>query len=231
MIRGHPGNGAKTESSVDKGQVFELCNLVTAPATDDALVKALLAFVNGRDVVISGQPSDGGEYSEPRSRSDVRSAYVESVGMFCATREPLQLLPTIEVRGLRRPVFQVIRLAAAGDAPPPLPANFYRTVASIESEQMLVARPKGYSLAQFMHFPDVDAALARALMLVLDVERPYGEAVSRCKLPSCQCFYLARPNKTGRGGPPNRSFCNSTHAAEYRNSAERKAIERARKHK
>jgi hypothetical protein len=180
--------------------------------------------------VISGQPSDNGRYSEPRSRLDVRSGYVESVAELCAMREPLQLLPSIEIKpGLWRPKFQVIRLAATDDALPPLPANFYRAVASIESEQMLVGRPKGYSLAQFMHFPDVDAALARAFMLLLDVERPFGKAVSRCKLPRCQRFYLARSNP--KGGPANRSFCDRRHAAEYRNSAERKATERERARK
>jgi hypothetical protein len=80
---------------------------------------------------------------------------------------------------------------------------------------------------------DIHAVLSQGLLLVMDEHKPYGAALCRCRLPSCQRFYLARRNP--KGGPANRTYCSPEHRKEHHDSADRKAAhakaKRARKGK
>lgn len=189
--------------------IYELQNLATKPATDEALVRALLAFTNGAEVVISGQDS---RYGEPRSRAADRAAYVELLDAVIAGRPgPLPMLE--DQSGRLRPGAAVIRCLAK--LPNPL-----NRVALVRSERVLIARPRGYALAHYRQFKRAASALAEAALLFLDADRPYGRALCRCKDPACGHFYLAKKNP--RGGPANRTYCDPEHRLRHNNSSQRK---------
>lgn len=89
--------------------------------------------------------------------------------------------------------------------------------------------PSGRLRAMYVRtFRDLHAMLSRALVLVIDEHAGYGRALSRCKLPACQKFYLAKRNP--KGGPANRTYCCPAHRDEHHNSYERKKVP-ATKHK
>ncbi len=216
---------------------FELRNLMTAPASDDMLVEALLAFGNGQDVVITGQPSaaaDMRSWSLRRAAPtpEERAAYKDLLRRLIET--PDAIAPGLrDPAGRWHPAFRVIRFpksarSKAGAPAEILPQDFLsyfgHMSASLELEPILVARFDGYSFDVFRHFKNVASALAFATLLVLDKRNPYGKSLCRCKLPSCERFYLARKNP--KGGPPNRTYCDPDHRDEHHNSAERKASAR-----
>lgn len=93
-------------------------------------------------------------------------------------------------------------------------------MAAVTSERVLIARPGGYSLGNFRHFPDAASALSEAALLVVDPDRTYSRAFCRCKNPQCRDFYLSR--KHPGGGPENRFYCIPQHRTNYNNSAQRK---------
>lgn len=64
------------------------------------------------------------------------------------------------------------------------------------------------------HYPaDVDAALAFALLVILDSQKPYGGDLCRCKLQECRRFFLTIRPATGR---PRRDYCSQQHLDEAR---------------
>ena len=83
-------------------------------------------------------------------------------------------------------------------------------------------RPQGYSLGYFRLFRTARAALAEALVLTLDPDRPYAKKLSRCKYPSCREFYFAE--KKRGGGPANRTYCKPAHRLLHNNSSLRKKL-------
>jgi hypothetical protein len=56
---------------------------------------------------------------------------------------------------------------------------------------------------------------AWALALLLDKNRKFGKQLRRCKLPSCNNFFLATPRSSG-GRPPH--YCSEEHADKARQS-------------
>ncbi|MDE2137928.1 MAG: hypothetical protein KGJ68_10870 [Gammaproteobacteria bacterium] len=78
------------------------------------------------------------------------------------------------------------------------------------------ATPMRLSLSYFHDYPDVESVLTYGLLLLLDSNREYGKSLSRCHLPSCSKFYLAKPNP--KGGPANRYYCKPAHRDEAHNS-------------
>ena len=103
-------------------------------------------------------------------------------------------------------------------------------LANLDVVPIFPVRPKirfgrrGFTLGYFHAFPDLTTAMKYAVMLLLDVTKPFGAALCRCQLISCAQFYLARQNP--KGGRPNRKYCCPEHAVEANN---RKLI--PRKHK
>jgi len=199
---------------------FELQNLVTDPATDDELVASLIAVANGAELVIVGQPTlEGEQYSEPHSsENDVElyASFLQGV-----IDHPKGLLPMLtDGSGRPRPTMKAIRFQERAEAvcADSLPAPLRALTSLARAERLFVARARGYSLRYFHAFPDAATALANAAAMVLDIERPYGREISRCKL--CRGFYRAHQNP--KGGPLNRTYCSAKHREIYNNSAHRK---------
>jgi hypothetical protein len=220
---------------------FELINSLPAPADDDALVDALLAFANGRDVVIYGQPTP----AEVRSWSiwrvgpsdEERASHVRFLHGLMA--DPWGGLGhMVDPLGRRRPTNAVIELptlehaaeradrALLPDRDSGWLAHMHDT---INRRLVLVGRRQGYSPADFRSFQHVSTAIAFAMLLVMDQTKPYVKALSRCKWSECQRFYLAHKNP--KGGPPNRTYCNDKHRDAHHNSAERKSQMTKARHK
>ena len=191
---------------------FILKNLVTAPASDDELVEALVAYANGSEVLIAGQDS---RFGEPRSDAEQRPTFIEALESVAGGR-PMLLTLRDEGTGRLRPAFAAIRFGRDASALPPE----LRDIASVEPERVLIAHHRGYSLAYFRQFPSVTSALAEAAVLMQDPGRPYAKALCRCQYPACQKFYFARKNP--RGGPANRTYCDPEHRRLHNNSAARK---------
>jgi hypothetical protein len=195
--------------------VGQLRNLVTAPATDDALVDALLAFANGAELVIVGQDA---RFGEPRALDSDRAVYVEALERAVERQEgPIPMLRHPD--GRPRPSFMVMRLGR-GSGTRKLPRPL-RGLPAVATERVIVpVGRRGYSLAWFRQFRTAASALAEALMLVLDPEKPYAKALCRCRYPECRKFYLARKNP--KGGPANRTYCSKQHRIDHHDSPERK---------
>jgi hypothetical protein len=215
-------------------KTYELRNTLPAPATDDVLVEALLEFANGGDVVIWGQPrplSQIRTWSRWRAQPSHEERAAHKDFLNGLIQDPWGGLPHVTDRsGKRRPANAVIQLSTLGLSGRRgdralLPGNDFQTwlahmTDSIEAELVLAAHPSGYSFADFRAFMNIASAMAFAMLIVMDQRRQYASQLSRCKLPSCRRFYLARKNP--RGGPPNRIYCRPNHRDEHHNSAERK---------
>jgi hypothetical protein len=172
------------------GDRHELLNRFGGAASDDTLVEALLAFANGAEVVL--RTGLGGEdWISPPVPEEWRER-------FCS------FLRVVAGRDLSRIdrefdfIFHVLQRLR--------PVPIYKSVAA------------GIRLGYFHDFPDPETALSFASLLLLDVEKPYGKALSQCKLPTCNQFYLAKKNP--EGGPPNFNYCKPEHRDEAHNSRE-----------
>jgi hypothetical protein len=219
--------------------VYELTNNLPNPATDDALVEALLEFANGRDVVIWGQPDPLERVStwsiwRTQPSAEERSAHVAFLQDLI--RDPWGGLGhNTDRTGRRRPANAVIQIGDLGPARgdravsprPDFNAWLAHMKKSMERELVLVGRSHGYSLADFRSFRNIASALAFATLLVMDQSKPYSKDLSRCKLRTCQRFYLAQKNP--KGGGKNRTYCSPEHRQEHHDSADRKAAARGRK--
>lgn len=51
--------------------------------------------------------------------------------------------------------------------------------------------------------------LRYAFSLLIDPSRSWWSDLCRCQYAPCHAFYLA--SQSGRGGPPNRRYCNAEH--------------------
>jgi hypothetical protein len=209
---------------------FELRNALPAPAKDEEIVAALIAFVNGRDVVIWDQPQPLGRVQRWSLWSELpkpeeRRALVNFLRRLLD--DPWGGLGfTTDISGRRRPANAVIQM------PPLLRPERARDLlpdqdfgswlahmsASMQRELVFVAHRQSYSLADFRAFRNVAAALALATSFVMDQARPFATAFYRCKW--CQKFYLAHKNP--KGGPANRIYCKPQHRTAHHDSAERK---------
>ncbi|HUN74386.1 MAG TPA: hypothetical protein VMU40_07720 [Steroidobacteraceae bacterium] len=83
------------------------------------------------------------------------------------------------------------------------------------------------TLVRHSIFRDTHARLSYALLLLAEEQAPYQRALCRCKLPRCRKFYLAKRNP--KGGPANRTYCDSAHRDEHHNSFDRKVAAAAGK--
>jgi hypothetical protein len=193
-------------------EFYEIRNLRTAPASDDLIVDGLIAFANGAELSIVGQPSRG----EPRSKSADRPTYVEFLDDMTGARKGILPMLTDE-GGRQRPVVAVMDLKRGKSSLLPKPI---RSLASVSVNRIVVGRPQGYSLAYYRQFNTVGAALAEAAMLIADPYKPYRASLRRCQYPACQKFYFARKNP--RGGPANDTYCVPEHRRLHNNSALRK---------
>jgi hypothetical protein len=221
---------------------FDLRNSLIEPASDAALVEALMAFANGRDVMIWGQRPPFGQVRRwslwrEQPSPDERAAHVNFLHRLMEVPGGEMGLTT-DASGQRRPTNAAIEIPALSQFEGKcdlLPDQHFfpwlaHMGASMERQSVLIAHRQGYSLTEFRSFQNVASALAVGMLLVMDPARSFAKALCRCKLPSCGRFYLA--SKNPKGGPANRTYCEPEHRDKYRDSAERKAAEKAaRKHK
>jgi transcriptional regulator with XRE-family HTH domain len=97
-------------------------------------------------------------------------------------------------------------------------------------KEVLVFDSHGFSFQYFRDFEDFEAMLTHAVVLLLDERKTYGAALCRCKLPTCDRFYLACKNP--KGGPANRNYCSPGHRAVAHDSRKHRAeMKAARRHK
>jgi hypothetical protein len=68
---------------------------------------------------------------------------------------------------------------------------------------------RGYTLAHRYTFPNIETQLNFAVMMLLDKEQGYGDALARCKFSGCRKFYFAKGNR--KGGKPNAVYCKPAH--------------------
>ena len=215
-----------------KAKKIELRNSAAAPASDEALVNALLEFANGAEVVIRGQPME--EHRAPpwshwraapspeerASHVELLRQIVEGGGRLRARAGPRSVAKVIKLAERYGEDFPDGPLLPHGDFPGYL-ANMLASV-----EPVMLGWHAGHAFQYSRVFWNVAAALAYATTLLMDRELPYGQSLCRCKLPTCNKFYLAEQHP--EGGPPRRTYCCKTHREQYHNSAKRKASSRPR---
>lgn len=163
------------------GHIHKLVNTAASPASDDALVGALLAFANGQTVEIAQdsplRADSGSERSKRRDWLQIAAADREAalVDFFNLGSSSLQTMP----------------------------------IRSLKSRPVLEKARKGQALKWLREFRTAADTLDFAAMLLLNTDEPYGANLCRCRLPSCGKFYLAAQNS--KGGPPNRNYCTPEH--------------------
>lgn len=85
---------------------------------------------------------------------------------------------------------------------------------------------RGFTLGYAHDFPTLESALNYGVMLLLDVSKPYGVALSRCGRSTCQRFYLAKRNP--KGGPANKHYCSPAHRDEAHDLRENRPIRKSK---
>jgi hypothetical protein len=187
----------------------ELLNSANWPASDDALVDALIGFANGAEVVMLTKPREGPATIEekrahPRAPLELRNRFVQFLRL------------SVEDPALLHDQF----MASIG----------MKLLASMKVSPVVNFGTYGVALGCFWDFPDLESALSFGVSLLLDARKPYGKALHRCKLPTCDRFYLARKNP--KGGPANLNYCSPGHRDIAHDSREHRAtMKAARRHK
>ena len=187
--------------------VVKLVNTSGAPIGDEALVTAALDQANGAEVSLNGA-----------GQADPAASRLHLLSVLERVRAAYALDPKSAARGqaFREILGVSLRLLGRLDVRP-----VYEVGAS------------GVLLDYFRDFLTVDAALSYAVLLLLDRRKPFGPALCRCRLISCERFYLAA--RSPKGGPANRTYCTPEHRAESHDSAQsrtaRKRTPSAPRHK
>ena len=166
----------------------------SVPLTERVYVERLLSFANGDNLVgdyldlISDRAMNVNTNGD---RWDWRKTELVPAATLAA-----QWLETLLTRGV------TVQLAA--------------TVLPLAERSVLrpsYQRLSGHIVAKYRHYPvDVEAAVARGVLLLMDRELPYGEDLCRCKYSECNRFFLAVRPATGR---PRRDY----HTTECFNAA------------
>jgi hypothetical protein len=164
------------------------------PASDDELMAALLAVADGLEVALytkKGMVFKSDEEMRVRITRLLEQA-VEDRGELL-----IDLLPRPLGRGTSDVADSVLR-----DVEPQLHLD--------------LLGPRGVLVRQANYYPDLSSALNYAVLLLLDLGRSYGSALSRCQWQECRKFYFAQKNSSG--GPANRRYCCPTHRDAAHNS-------------
>jgi hypothetical protein len=188
------------------GTALTLLNSPDFPATDDQLVRALLGFANGRPMILLSQPLVG-------------QALTNYIDRRLAEMSQDTLRADIQNR------LQQIAKDRAGYA-----VNFVefgiRLLGGMKVQPLIGFSNRGFTVNYYHAFRDEQVALLYALVLMLDVTKPYGAALCRCQFEPCSRFYLARRNPAG--GPANRIYCSPLHSKLAHDAGR---AERARRHR
>jgi hypothetical protein len=178
----------------DDGREYIVVSADAPQGPDAALIDALLAFVN--------QPAVGKEAKE-------------HVVVICQGGSDLTADWRCDRAARRRSVQLALtdrRKAMQAFLDCKVPPNDLVPVIRVGHRLEPNKTGRGLSLRLHRYFRTSKEALDFAEMLLLDSGRSFGENLSRCRLPSCGKFFLARQNR--KGGPPNRKFCCADHRRE-----------------
>src|SRR5579863_9456688 len=183
---GRPESSALLNGSMGKRDAVErIENGPTCPATDEQLVSALIEFANGRDVELLHMPEN-----RPQERGGEREELQsEFSALLARAAENRAKLAEVFLKQVGLPLLASLRIAPA--------ISFGRG---------------GFTLAYARDFRTLRSALQYAVLLLLDLNQPFGDALCRCRLASCRAFYLAKRNP--KGGPANRNYCSPKHRTE-----------------
>jgi hypothetical protein len=238
----------------------EVLNSPGFPASEDRLVDALIGFANGAEVVMLDKPRERPATVEekrahPRAPVELRQRFaailqdiVGTAERFRPTRQGRMWTQTetwaswAASRGLDPDGTPLVDswevpqgdLASLQEQSPIGGMNFLGYASNLLTlvtvKPVLAIGSHGYSIQHFHDFPDLEALLTYAVVLLLDGTKPYGKALCRCKLSTCDRFYLARKNP--KGGPENRNYCSIKHRQVAHDSRKHRAeMKAARRHK
>jgi hypothetical protein len=150
------------------GKAIELRNTIERPATDEAIVRAAVAFANGAALTL--RLNDKTLAATPKNRRELASWMESAIGNRDKA-EPVQqdFVPLYAlIRGLR--VNYVVVIPGDGN----VRLEFYRD------------------------FKTVRSVLGLAVALMMDREHEFGSQVCRCKWQKCEApFFLAQQNPKG----------------------------------
>jgi hypothetical protein len=191
-------------------QVVLIPDWSTRPAGDEVFVNALLAFLNGAEIALM---------RSPLSSEDRRALKAERLATPAnADRARLTRLIQALLDQSADAFYELLPLCAAA-------------LQALKLTPTVEWYARGVRLVVTKELVDETAVLNYATALLLDDTKPYGKALSRCKLASCGSFYLAR--KHPAGGPANRNYCSARHRSQAHESgrADRTRRQKVRKSK
>jgi hypothetical protein len=186
-----------SESMGKRDGVHRLLNGRSGAATDEQLVNALIEFANGREVELV---RDGKSKELGGERAAMQMEFSELLALGAEDRAKL-------VRKFNFDVGMAL-------------------LQSLRIDLSIHYGTRGMRLGYLRDFPTLRSALQYAVMLLLDLDLPYGSALCRCQLKRCGVFYLAARNP--KGGPANRHYCNPEHRSEAHNLKQNRTPRKAK---
>ena len=169
-----------------------LMNTPRQTASDRDFVGALLDFANGHEIELR-QGLDNGHAVPSGDLAELRGEIRDQLDL-AATKPKEFMLRYGAING------QIIT----------------SVLSSAKPINVLEIRARGLKLIARQEFPDLKSAMNYGLLLLLDIFGPFANVLSRCKLPRCSCFYLAR--KHPKGGRANKTYCSVAHRNEAHDS-------------
>lgn len=91
-------------------------------------------------------------------------------------------------------------------------------VSQLKVKPVVQVGSRGFTLGYEHKFPNVDTVLNFGILLLLDISKPFGERLARCRRFSCRRFYIAQKNP--KGGGYNMKYCVPEHRTESNNRKE-----------
>jgi hypothetical protein len=82
---------------------------------------------------------------------------------------------------------------------------------TVKPRMVIQVGADGFTDRYVRDFRTLKSALSYAVMLLLNLNKPFGAALCQCRLSDCGRFYAATKNP--KGGPANRNYCSAEHRA------------------
>jgi hypothetical protein len=181
-------------------------NTPEAPATDGSLVRAVVAYANGAQVVLMQKSNELPSLVEQRAR--IRA------GVDDRQREQFRALLERVLHDPKENGAELFPKAA-------------QLLDGIKTKLTIHFGGRGFWITDTRSFADESRAMDFAVLLLLDRKKPYRKILARCHYGPCQIFYLAQKNP--KGGPANRRYCSPEHRNESHNSTRAARRQKGRK--
>jgi len=204
------------------------------PVTDErSFLVRVCEFVNG-----DTQPPESirnlEEIRNPATRGDATQRFNAEIGYDVSADFWEEILSdrVDEINESRKRLGSILELAMRD--PESLRARELREhvkaidIDDLRLEPKLRITRAGVTLDYRLRFERVSAAVAYAVILLIDPRRSFWRQVCRCQLKSCNRFFMERRQETGR---PQRRYCSREHMLEAHalRSTERAQRSRAKK--